>query len=39
MLFPLGDDNSMRRRTPVVTWVLIGINVLVFLYQMSNSIR
>jgi membrane associated rhomboid family serine protease len=36
MLFPLGDDNSDRHITPVVTWTLIGINVLVFLYQMMN---
>lgn len=36
MLFPIGDDNSARRITPVVTWALIGVNVLVFLYQMSH---
>jgi membrane associated rhomboid family serine protease len=37
MLFPLGDDNSMRRSVPVVTWTLIGVNVLVYLYQMSSD--
>ncbi|MGH9842278.1 MAG: rhomboid family intramembrane serine protease [Blastocatellia bacterium] len=36
MLFPIGDDNTMRHRTPVVTWTLIALNVMVFLYQMSN---
>jgi membrane associated rhomboid family serine protease len=36
MLFPIGDDNSARRITPVVTWTLIAINVLVFIYQMNN---
>jgi len=36
MLFPIGDDNTMRRRTPVVTWTLIALNVMVFFYQMSH---
>jgi len=36
MLFPIGDDNTGRRITPVVTYVLIAVNVLVFLYQMAN---
>ena len=36
MLFPIGDDNSGRKITPVVTYALIGVNVLVFLYQMAN---
>jgi membrane associated rhomboid family serine protease len=30
MLFPIGDDNTGRRSTPIVTWTLIGINVLVY---------
>jgi membrane associated rhomboid family serine protease len=29
MLFPLGDDNPVRR-VPVMTWLLIGVNVAVF---------
>ena len=29
-MFPLGDDNSDRHSTPVLTWVLIAANVLVF---------
>ncbi len=36
MLFPLGDDNSDREITPVVTWTLIGINVLMYIYQVMN---
>ena len=30
MFFPLGDDNSDRRIRPVVNYVLIGLNILVF---------
>lgn len=30
MLFPIGDDNTDRRATPIVTWALIGLNVLVY---------
>mgnify|MGYP006189690519 CR=1 FL=1 len=30
-MMPLSDDNRGRRSAPVVTWVLIAINVLVFL--------
>ena len=36
MLFPIGDDNSDRQITPVVTYGLIAVNVLVFLYQMTH---
>lgn len=36
MLFPIGDDNSERRSTPLVTYALIGINVLFFVYQTMN---
>ncbi len=32
-MVPLTDDNRGRRSAPVVTWVLIAINVLVFLYE------
>ena len=31
MIFPIGDDNSDRRTTPVVNYLFIAINVLVFL--------
>ncbi len=33
-MFPLKDDNPTRI-TPIVTWVLIAANVMVFLYQVS----
>ena len=36
-MFPLGDDNSMRRSTPYVTYTLIIINVLVFLLELQNG--
>jgi membrane associated rhomboid family serine protease len=32
MLFPIADDNSDRRTTPVVNYVLILLNVLVFVF-------
>lgn len=36
-MMPLGDDNSGRRLTPVVTFVLIALNVLVFLLELNNG--
>ena len=36
-MFPLGDDNSMRRSTPYVTYILIAINVAVFLLELQNG--
>lgn len=32
MIFPIGDDNSDRTTTPVVNYVLIVINILVFVF-------
>jgi membrane associated rhomboid family serine protease len=32
MLFPIADENSDRRTTPVVNYVLIAINILVFVF-------
>jgi membrane associated rhomboid family serine protease len=32
MLFPIGDDNSDRVRTPYVNFVLIGLNIFVFVF-------
>lgn len=32
MIFPIGDDNSDRTMTPVVNYILIAINVLVFVF-------
>ena len=36
-MFPLGDDNSQRRSLPVVTVVLIALNVLVFFLELSGG--
>lgn len=33
-MLPLTDDNRGRRRTPIVTWSLIAINVALFLYEL-----
>ena len=32
MIFPVGDDNTGRLRTPVITYLLIAVNVLVFVF-------
>jgi membrane associated rhomboid family serine protease len=32
MLFPIGDDNSDRTSTPIINYILIAINVLVFVF-------
>jgi membrane associated rhomboid family serine protease len=34
-MLPLGDDNSDRERWPVVTAVLVVVNVVAFLYELS----
>ena len=34
-MFPIGDDNSQRHTTPVVTVTLIVLNVAVFLLELS----
>jgi membrane associated rhomboid family serine protease len=36
-MFPIGDDNSSRRTTPVVTYVLIMLNVLLFLVELRSG--
>lgn len=36
-MMPLGDDNSTRKTTPFVTYILIGINILFFLLEMSGG--
>jgi len=33
-MLPIGDDNWDRRRRPVVTVVLVAVNVLVFFYEL-----
>ncbi len=35
MLFPLGDDNTYRRVTPYVVWVMIALNIGVYLLQLA----
>ena len=38
MVFPLYDDNPFKRaRVPYVTWTLIVLNVVIFLYQVGVS--
>ena len=36
-MIPIGDDDSARRTTPVVTYALIAINVLFFLVELTSS--
>jgi membrane associated rhomboid family serine protease len=36
-MLPIGDDNSSRRTVPVVTFVLIVLNVLFFLVELSSG--
>jgi membrane associated rhomboid family serine protease len=36
-MIPIGDDNSARRITPIVTYVLIALNVLVFFLELTNG--
>jgi membrane associated rhomboid family serine protease len=38
-VFPIGDENHAIRSRPVVTWVLIALNVVVFLYQLTLTER
>ena len=37
MVMPLGDDDSLRKSTPVVTYALIAINAIVWLIQLSSG--
>lgn len=39
MVMPLGDDDLDRRSVPVVTYVLIAINVIVWLLELSGGER
>ena len=36
-MFPIGDDNSERRSVPYVTFVLIAINVLIFIFELQQG--
>ena len=39
MFIPIGDDNSARRLTPVVVYLLIATNVVVWLLQLTMGDR
>jgi membrane associated rhomboid family serine protease len=36
-MLPIGDDDSARRSTPVVTYALIALNVIFFLVELGNG--
>lgn len=36
-MFPIGDDNSARRSVPIVTYVLIAINLVVFFLELQGG--
>jgi len=36
-MFPIGDDNSARRTTPLVTYALVALNVLFFFVELSGG--
>ncbi len=36
-MFPIGDDNTGRHATPIVTFVLIAINIAVFLLELQGG--
>lgn len=37
IMIPIGDDNSQRKTTPVVTYALIALNVLFFFFEMAGG--
>jgi len=36
-MIPLSDDNSTRKTTPIVTYILIALNVLFFFFELSGG--
>ena len=36
-MLPTGDDNSSRRTTPIVTYILIALNVIFFIVELSGG--
>ena len=36
-MIPISDDDSARRLTPVVTYVLIALNALVFFLELNSG--
>ncbi len=36
-MMPLGDDDSQRQSTPVITYILIALNIIFFLFEMQGG--
>lgn len=36
-MMPIGDDNSLRKSTPIVTYSLIAMNLLIFLLELNGG--
>lgn len=36
-MMPLGDDNSLRKTTPIVTYILLSLNIIFFLLELSGG--
>lgn len=36
-MIPLGDDNSLRKTTPVITYLIIVLNIVIFLIEISKG--
>lgn len=36
-MMPLGDDNSSRKTAPIITYILIALNILFFLLELSGG--
>lgn len=36
-MMPIGDDNSLRKTTPIVTYLLVAMNIFVFLAELSGG--
>lgn len=36
-MMPLGDDNSLRKATPIMTYILIALNVIVFFFELAGG--
>src|SRR5438093_618543 len=36
-MIPIGDDRLQNARTPTVTWLLILVNIVIFIYQITLS--
>ena len=37
MLFPIGDENTGRRTAPIVNYTIIALNIIVFLYELTQG--